>query len=155
MDESMTRSLLAMARQLIEEGKPSAALQAVMAAMKSQGGEQAVFQILQRARELYSNMQGNSAADELASLFEACSIAETQPLGHGQPQAPGGGIPPMPVPSLLNAVTDASVLAIGGRKQVMLDAFSDGSSFICLRCGGLVSNLRKDEHLAYWCSSND
>ncbi|KAJ6849839.1 uncharacterized protein M6B38_267105 [Iris pallida] len=147
------RSLLAAARQLIDQGNPSAALQAVMAALKSQGGEQAVFQTLQRARELYRNkLQANAAADELASLFAECAIAEAQPVVPHQPQllqphAPGAGMPP----AVLNDVNDASILAMSGRKQIMLDAFSDGSSFICLQCGGLVSSLRKDEHLAYWC----
>ncbi|KAJ8751830.1 hypothetical protein K2173_026024 [Erythroxylum novogranatense] len=34
--------------------------------------------------------------------------------------------------------------------QIALDAVRAGSSIICLQCGGLVSNLRKDEHYAYW-----
>ncbi|KAJ6804058.1 uncharacterized protein M6B38_336150 [Iris pallida] len=150
------RSLLATARQLIDQGNPSAALQAVMAAMKSHGGEQAVFRTLQRTRELYRNrMQAAAAADELASLFAECAVAEAQPPAVPQPiqrpHTPGAGMPP---PVLPNAVNDASILATSGRKQIVLDAFSDGSSFICLQCGGLVSSLRRDEHLAYWCGKD-
>ncbi|KAJ0989487.1 hypothetical protein J5N97_007843 [Dioscorea zingiberensis] len=139
--------LLALARQLVSQGKPSLALQAVVLAIKSEGGEQAVLQMLHRARELYQNkLQANAAADELASLFAECIIAEVHPI-KSNPSSSN-----MVSPStLLSNSAEASILGMNGRKQIMLDAFSDGSSFICLRCGGLVSNLRKDEHLAYWC----
>ncbi|XP_010928363.1 uncharacterized protein [Elaeis guineensis] len=139
-------SLLSLARQLIDQGKPSIALQAIMAAMRSKGGEQAVFRTLNCARELYkSKMQANAAVDDLASLFAECAIAEAQPLRSDLPS------PCAAVPSILIDGNDTSILAMSGRKQIMLDAFADGSSFVCLRCGGLVSNLRKKEHLAYWC----
>ncbi|KAL0906470.1 hypothetical protein M5K25_024967 [Dendrobium thyrsiflorum] len=144
-------TLLDLARQLVTQGKPSLALQAVVMAIKSAGGDQAVLQTLIRAQELYINrVRADAAADELASLFAECAIAEAQP-------------PPNPVltppleqlnatnPTLLQDVSDTSILAQSGRMQIMLDAFADGSSFICLKCGGLVSNLRKDEHFMYWC----
>ncbi|KAH7671959.1 hypothetical protein IHE45_09G022600 [Dioscorea alata] len=139
--------LLSMARQLVGEGKPSLALQAVVMAMKSEGGQQAVFETLHRARELYrSRLQANAAADELASMFAECAIAEAKPLSSNPPASN------MVRASLhLQESADNSILAMSGRKQIMLDAFADGSSFICLQCGGLVSNLRKDEHQAYWC----
>ncbi|KAH0450463.1 hypothetical protein IEQ34_021155 [Dendrobium chrysotoxum] len=142
--------LLDLARQLVTQGKPSLALQAVVMAIKSGGGDQAVLQTLIRAQELYINrVRADAAADELASLFAECAIAEAQP--------------PNPVltpqleklnatnPTLLQDVSDTSILAQSGRMQIMLDAFADGSSFICLKCGGLVSNHRKDEHFMYWC----
>uniref|UniRef100_A0A803N1H3 C2HC zinc finger plants domain-containing protein n=1 Tax=Chenopodium quinoa TaxID=63459 RepID=A0A803N1H3_CHEQI len=114
---------LSLARQLIDQGKPSQALQAIVMAMRTKGGEEAVFYILQRARELYrSKLQASAEADQLASLFAECTDA-----------------------------CETSILAETGRMQIVLDAFSDGSSFICLKCGGLVSNHRKDEHYAYWC----
>ncbi|PIA52859.1 hypothetical protein AQUCO_01000612v1 [Aquilegia coerulea] len=142
------RSLVTMARQLINQGKPSLALQAVVMAMKSEGGDEAVFQTLHRARELYRNkLQANAAADELASLFAECAIAEAHPLkSESSPFNIGG-----PSVALTPDAHGTSILAKSGREQIMLDAFSDGSSFICLQCGGLVSNHRKDEHLAYWC----
>ncbi|KAL3840428.1 hypothetical protein ACJIZ3_025019 [Penstemon smallii] len=143
----VVRNLLTMARQLIHEGKPSQALQGVVMAMKLQGGDEAVLQTLNRARELYINkVQASSAADELASLFAECAIAEAIPSQPGpiqhkmdfqsstEPDAQG-----------------TSILAETGRKQIVLDAFADGSSFVCLQCGGLVSNLRRDEHYAFWC----
>ncbi|KAJ1384818.1 hypothetical protein SESBI_42184 [Sesbania bispinosa] len=141
------RNLLTLARQLINQGKPSQALQAVVLAMKSKGGDEAVFQSLHRARELYrSRLQENAAVDQLASLFAECAIAEAQPA-MTEPSSNN-----ITNPSSINPdVHGTSILAESGRMQVVLDAVSDGSSFICLKCGGLVSNHRKEEHYAYWC----
>lgn len=142
------RDLLTLARQLITQGKPSQALQAVVVAMKSRGGDEAVFQSLHRARELYRNrLQENAAVDQLASLFAECAIAEAQPVMIEPPANSNISSPLSATPD----VHGTSILAESGRMQVVLDAVSDGSSFICLKCGGLVSNHRKDEHYAYWC----
>ncbi|XP_034897262.1 uncharacterized protein [Populus alba] len=117
-------------------------------AMKTKGGDQAVFQSLHRARELYLNrLQASTNVDHLASLFAECAIAEAQPLQDDQTPLNGGDQSPSAVPE----VHVNSILAETGRTQIVLDAFSDGSSFICLQCGGLVSNYRKDEHYAFWC----
>lgn len=142
--------LLDLARQLVTQGKPSLALQAVVMAINSEGGEQAVLQTLNRAQELYINrLRADAAANELASLFAECAIAEarTQNTVVNPPpeQLNAANL------TLLQDVSDTSILAQSGRMQIMLDAYSDGSSFICLKCGGIVSNHRKDEHSMYWC----
>ncbi|XP_057490143.1 uncharacterized protein LOC130776105 [Actinidia eriantha] len=140
------RDLLALARQLIDQGKPSQALQSVVMAMKTKGGDEAVFQAMNRARELYINkLQASAAADELASLFAECAIAEALPFRTVQSEQYTVGL------SIEPDAHGTSILAESGRKQIVLDAFSDGSSFVCLQCGGLVSNHRKEEHYAYWC----
>lgn len=129
----------------------------VVMAMKTKGGDEAVFYILERARELYrSKLQASAEADKLASLFAECVIAEAQPVrSEPAPSLPSlSQLPTSPFTSPDAIDCDAygkSILAETGRKQIVLDAFSDGSSFICLQCGGLVSNHRKDEHYAYWC----
>ncbi|CAL9149468.1 uncharacterized protein LOC135629755 [Musa acuminata AAA Group] len=143
--------LLSLARQLVDQGKPSLALQAVLVAMRSGGGEQAVLETLQRARELYRNrLQSNTAVNELASLFAECAIAEAQPMVANNLSPPPPPHTASPTPILLDS-DETSILSMTGRKQIMLDAFADGSSFVCLQCGGLVSSLRRDEHMAYWC----
>ncbi|XP_021743917.1 uncharacterized protein LOC110709969 [Chenopodium quinoa] len=148
---------LSLARQLIDQGKPSQALQAIVMAMRTKGGEEAVFYILQRARELYrSKLQTSAEADQLASLFAECVIAEAQPPGSEPSSSPSpffssSATPTVPSREMETDACGTSILAETGRKQIVLDAFSDGSSFICLKCGGLVSNHRKDEHYAYWC----
>jgi len=52
----------------------------------------------------------------------------------------------------INGANSGSILAESGREQVVIDASSDGSSFVCQQCGGVVSNLRRDEHMSFWCS---
>ncbi|KAM1238578.1 hypothetical protein ACFX2I_039266 [Malus domestica] len=51
----VARDLLTLSRQLLNQGKPSQALKAVVMAMRTRGGDEAVFQSLHRARELYRN----------------------------------------------------------------------------------------------------
>ncbi|XP_039033280.1 uncharacterized protein LOC120169124 isoform X2 [Hibiscus syriacus] len=118
----------------------------VVMAMRTRGGDEAVFQSLYRAREVYrTRMQENTTVDQLASLFAECVIAEAQPIK--AESLPCTTI----VPSVASDAQGTSILAETGRMQIVLDAFADGSSFICLQCGGLVSKHRKDEHYAYWC----
>lgn len=115
-------------------------------AARTRGGDEAVVQSLQRARELYrSRLQESTAVDQLASLFAECAIAEAQP---SKPESSADNVSGSSVGPDAHGT---SILAETGRMQIVLDAFSDGSSFICLQCGGLVSNHRKDEHYAYWC----
>lgn len=140
------RNLLALARQLIDQGNPSQALHAVVVATKNTGGDEAVVKVMDRARDLYRNkLQTSSAADELASLFAECAIAEAAPSRTEPSQSSTMG------QSFEPDAQGSSILSEAGRKQIMLDAFADGSSFVCLQCGGLVGSDRKDEHYAYWC----
>lgn len=115
-------------------------------ALRTDGGDTAVFQTLHRAQELYRNrLRANAAAEELASLFAECAIAEAQPDKSETVPFDSGG------PSMVPNAVESSILAQTGRKQLVLDAFADGNSFICLQCGGLVGNQRREEHFAYWC----
>ncbi|KAI5084993.1 hypothetical protein GOP47_0001162 [Adiantum capillus-veneris] len=157
-------TLLASARLSISQGKPSLALQAVIAALKLSGGNEIVLQTLARARDIYqSRVRASADANELATLFAECAIGEadaavpTDLSSQAMDES-------LDVPSLslgleqAHMLTSSStgeaapILAESGRMQVVLDASADGSSFICLQCGGLVSGHRKDEHIAYWCS---
>ncbi|KAK6245201.1 hypothetical protein QQP08_023419 [Theobroma cacao] len=142
------KELIAMARKLIDQGKPSEALQVVVMAIGTRGGDSAVLQSLSRARDVYrARMQENTAVDQLVSLFAECAIDEAEPSEDGSlPCNPSG-------PLVASDAQGTSILAETGRMQIVLDAFADGSSFICLQCGGLVSKLRKEEHYAYWCGN--
>ena len=125
----------------------------MVVATKNTGGDEAVVKVMDRARNLYRNkLQTSGAADELASLFAECAIAEAA-------SSKTEAARPKTEPSQSSTVGQSfeldaqgsSILAEAGRKQIMLDAFADGSSFVCLQCGGLVASERKDEHYAYWC----
>ncbi|KAL0366218.1 UNVERIFIED_CONTAM: hypothetical protein Sradi_3511900 [Sesamum radiatum] len=144
-------NLLAMARQLVDQGKPSRALQAVVfalienrlnatavkmlvvMAMKIQGGDeaQALGGVVTETRfKLVLRLMSRRRCLLSVQLMRPCIFFN--------------------MVTLCDAQTN-SILAETGRKQIMLDAFSDESSFICLQCGGLVSNHRKEEHCAFWC----
>ncbi|KAK2976976.1 hypothetical protein RJ640_020193 [Escallonia rubra] len=113
------RGLLALARQLIDQCQPSQALQAIRFLL---GGDEAVIQALDRARELHRNkVQASTAADELASLFAECAIAEALPSSSEPAESN------MVDQSFESDACVTSILAETGRKQIMLDAFSNGS----------------------------
>ena len=40
---------------------------------------------------------------------------------------------------------------LGDRDDILHDAFSDGSSVICRKCGALVARVRTDAHSKRWC----
>uniref|UniRef100_A0A1J3JEY9 C2HC zinc finger plants domain-containing protein n=1 Tax=Noccaea caerulescens TaxID=107243 RepID=A0A1J3JEY9_NOCCA len=145
------RDFLSAARRLVDRGEPSQALQAVVMAMRTQGGDEAVLQVLNRTRELYKRrIQETASMDQLASIFAECAITEALPLGHHEPTSTDSFGTKETVTADSRGI---SILEKSGRSQIMLDAFADGSSFICLQCGGLVSIHRRDEHYAYWCSN--
>ncbi|KAG0614545.1 hypothetical protein M758_6G185300 [Ceratodon purpureus] len=148
-------AILSVARRHLQAGDPAAALQAVVAALRNIGGEQAVTAALRRARDVYENgIRVNEAADELTALFAQCAIATLPP--NDTPDAPEQ----MSIDTSASHVetvdasqrgVESSILAESGREQVVYDASADGSSFLCHQCGGVVSNSRRDEHFAYWC----
>ncbi|KAL5077575.1 hypothetical protein RYX36_016559 [Vicia faba] len=97
-----------------------------------------------------SSSSQNAATDQLASLFAECAIAEVQPA-LSEPTTEPYATTITNSPSVTTDASKTSIQAESGRMRVVLDAGSDGSSFICLKCGGLVTVQRKDEHYAYWC----
>ena len=51
------------------------------------------------------------------------------------------------------APTQPAILQSQGKSQILIDAFEDGSSFICKRCGALVKMQRKVQHETVWCDA--
>ena len=37
------------------------------------------------------------------------------------------------------------------KKQILKDAFDDGSSVVCVRCGDLIARARWIQHRDFWC----
>ncbi|OAE29355.1 hypothetical protein AXG93_4831s1140 [Marchantia polymorpha subsp. ruderalis] len=138
-------SLLAMARQRINEGNPSLALQAVVIALRASGGERAVLQAFSSAREIYRTERvAIDPVDELSALFADCGITDIHSINFS---SNGGPHTATPVPSMQDLdmmegntsriPISAPILAESGRLQVVMDASADGSSFVCLQCGGV------------------
>ncbi len=38
-----------------------------------------------------------------------------------------------------------------GDEDILKDAFEDGSSVVCAKCGALVARARSSAHTEYWC----
>ncbi|PWA36297.1 hypothetical protein CTI12_AA601240 [Artemisia annua] len=118
--------------------------------MKAKVGEVGAFQALNRAKELYRNkIHETNAADELFSLSAQCAITEALPL---IPEPPSTSNNTNGSRAVKPDANGTSILAGTGITHVVLDAISDGSRFVCIQCGGLVSNDRKDEHYVFWCN---
>lgn len=126
-----------------------------------------MLQALGQAREMYHNTrrQSNYAVDELSALFAecalatdsaACNVVETSGSERSPTLAPAAPSEAQEMEMMEHSPglyqSSAPILAESGRLQVVMDASSDGSSFVCAQCGGVVSNQRRDEHFTFWCS---
>jgi hypothetical protein len=132
----------------------------VVLALRATGGERAVLQALGRAREIYeARRRSNEAVDELSALLAGCGLATEVAATSASNLRPE---PTVVAPATRDLdmtehrpgmyQSSAPILAESGRLQVVMDASSDGSSFVCVQCGVVVSNHRRDEHFAFWCS---
>ncbi|KAK9808850.1 hypothetical protein WJX72_005057 [[Myrmecia] bisecta] len=180
LSENSVRLQLQEARNKVEGGDPVAALQAVLKVL-SVLNPQAVAPALQQAQQALLMQSGQapaSATAELNALFQRFSLQAEQclpavPFGEGADRS--GAEPMLDEPdiareeqsscmptwaALAESKTNGpgvhpstSILQETGRIGVAEDAALDGSSFVCDRCGGLVSAARRDAHAAWWCSS--
>jgi RNA polymerase-binding transcription factor DksA len=48
-------------------------------------------------------------------------------------------------------VNEETILSERGEQIILRDAFEDGSSVVCSRCGSLVPTVRAEKHSLYWC----
>ncbi|CAI5463988.1 unnamed protein product [Closterium sp. Yama58-4] len=97
------RGMLQLARQRVDEGQPSAALQLVslcrVTVLRAQGGEAAVLAALTRARALHHDQrqmqQLQQGADDITALLARCAIDSADvavPAGGGQMAAGGSAM---------------------------------------------------------------
>jgi hypothetical protein len=48
-------------------------------------------------------------------------------------------------------MNEDTLLSERGDEEILKDAFEDGSSLVCRKCGGLVAKVRWDSHASTWC----
>jgi hypothetical protein len=48
-------------------------------------------------------------------------------------------------------VREETILSERGEQTILKDAFEDGSSVVCSKCGSLVPATRAENHSLYWC----
>jgi hypothetical protein len=116
-------AMLEKAKQLINSGQPSKGLELVVDAIRKTRGENAILEVLDQAKE-EARKNGYLTKEEFSELQNSLE-------GTDSVQEP--------------------ILSERGKTQIMRDAYADGSSFICRRCGALVAVKRKQSHDTCWC----
>ena len=126
MDElsEAVEMLLKITRSEVEQNNPQQALATLLHAVRLTRGEDAIIDVLDEAKKRWTNQIDRQVMNE--SLEQARQICEM----------------------LMNQDT---FLSERGEEDILKDAFEDGSSVLCRKCGGLVAKIRWESHLNTWC----
>mmetsp|Transcript_13647 Transcript_13647/g.20450 ORF Transcript_13647/g.20450 Transcript_13647/m.20450 type:complete len:139 (+) Transcript_13647:43-459(+) len=116
--------LLKISRSEISQGNPQEALAAVIHAITLTRGEDAVADVLQQAKRRVD--EENERKSMIDTLKMAREISK-------------------------RLVREETILSERGEQTILRDAFEDGSSVVCSKCGSLVPRARSEEHSLYWC----
>ena len=135
-NEEIVRQLLDKSRQKISSGKPTEALESVIEAIRLTRGEESIIQVLDEAKARAVLTQNNLEKVENFVPKTTNSYMTAKQASEDLVQQS----------SLLAEIGD-------GSEMLLQEAFEDGSSLICTRCGGLVARERWTAHCAFWCSS--
>jgi len=123
---------LLQARHHVKNGDANAAMQFAMRAIR-QSGEQPLLAQAQAA-----SMEGQGdPIDQISALLDNLDM---QGLTSSNPKAMGGGVGA--------TVVEASAIV---SHTTVDSALSDGSSYICAGCRGVVSIHRRQAHDEAWC----
>lgn len=117
--------LLTITRSNIADSNPEQALAALLHAVRITRGEGAIIDVLNQARE-----RATAEIDQqilLESHQHAKRISE-------------------------ELMRQDTFLSERGDEDILKDAFEDGSSLVCVKCGGLVAKVRWESHIKMWCS---
>ena len=130
MDEltQAVEMLLSITRSEIADNKPQQALAALLHVIRLTRGEDAIMEVLDNAK--------HKATIEIDQMILTENLNEARRI------------------SLLLLEQD-SILSEREEQEILKDAFEDGSSVYCVKCGDLVSRLRWDAHQQYWCAASD
>jgi hypothetical protein len=127
--ESMERivgMLLEVTKSKISEGSKNDALATLLHAIRLSSGEESIIRILDQAKkkaEEDATMQDQEAADSLSYATNAIEKIQEEDC----------------------------FLSQRGEENILKDAFQDGSSIICQKCGGLLKAERWKAHSDSWC----
>lgn len=159
----VVQTLLADCRHLAERGETSSALQTLFQAIQRLNGQSAVAPAVHHFRqELYGRMQHSSSVDELCSMIDSLSTAESARVHGGDAQAQAGcsqadgmaeaepmagpsGAAPQAVPFLQTRIETMS-----SQERAAL-SWAQSDSRLCQYCGGVVACSRWEQHIAQWC----
>lgn len=118
--------LLNITRSRIEESNPEQALAALLHAVRITRGESAIIGVLSEARRRATAEIDQQVMRE--SYEQAKRVSE-------------------------ELMRQDTFLSERGEEEILKDAFEDGSSLVCMKCGGLVAKARWESHSQFWCPS--
>lgn len=124
--ERVVGILLNHTRSKISEGNKDDALAALLHAIRISSGENSIVRILDQAKR--------KVDDDYTLRDQSLAIAKA-------------------TNAIKIMLEEDSFLSERGEEDILRDAFEDGSSIICQKCGGLVPHTRWDAHKLSWCPS--
>lgn len=122
--EKVVGMLLEHTRSKILEGSKTDALATLLHAIRISSGEDSIIRILDQAKK---------RVDDDYNLRDQ-SLAVTNAAN-----------------AIKRILEGDSFLSEMGQENILRDAFEDGSSIICQKCSGLVSQSRWEAHKNSWC----
>lgn len=164
--EAAVQASLGVARHYIAEGNTTAALQVVFEALRSTFGEGAVHSAAARVESHLSQLHlqpqqasAQSAADQLADILTGCRITDMQAAAHGQSNWQYESLDLQmqqlqlqgQLGSQQQCQSQQPLLQELRGMNLAEPGTMDDSSFVCQRCGGIVSKSRQAAHQQLWC----
>jgi hypothetical protein len=142
-ENAIVAALIAEARRKVEGGNATDALKAVlMAVARKRGGETALSMLDDaKAAADAAVSSSSSSARSPAHLVADDIAAEMASMNVTDDDVGGGG----------SAEPHRSILDAGGRNDIIVDAYNDGSSSLCPHCNGLYKRTRLRKHIDAWC----
>ena len=124
--ERVVGMLLDHTRSKISEGSKDDALAALLHAIRISSGEDSIIRILDQAKKRVDD--DYALRDQSSAVTNATNAIKMM-------------------------LEQDSILSECGAEDILRDAFQDGSSIICQKCGGLVPQTRWEVHRNKWCPS--
>lgn len=124
--EKIVGMLLEVTKSKISEGNKNDALATLLHAIRLSSGEDSIIRILDQAKKKAdedATVQNQEEADSLSYATNAIEKIQEEDC----------------------------FLSQRGEENILKDAFQDGSSIICQKCGGLVKAERWKDHSDSWC----
>jgi len=170
------QAMLRSASEKVQEGRPREALEALILVIQGLYGNHAVLPMLHHARQRFTadltashgaGAGGDVNMDQITALLSrVCLTISNDGAGSGSRESEanalsesahpsGGAIPPQPSPPMppgthAQAEPPQMLLAERGREGIVQAALADGSSFVCVHCGGVYALTRQATY-HMWC----
>lgn len=144
---SNVQNLINAAKGHLASGNASAALQCLLQALHLHGDQAALRDAVDRAQNGLSRSTEDTI-NQVSRLLEQLQLVTNQAarvLPESDMMDTGGGLP-----ASTNLYANP-ILQETGREDLAQVATEDGSNYVCARCGGVVSNSRKQQHEQFWC----